>query len=186
MGGDTQLELFVENVRASLAGRIRGVLEFVILTSSIAFLSLYLISASGLSSYFYFGLYLFYAAAGYDVWKALRLHKSYSRLLSLTGAGSVDRLSRRFKLVNSVVLAFNALFAVLILYRLVYLTPLLVSLVLYLYSRIDEDIVGRREVLAAALLNAALSAVAFLDPGGSYIIVAAADLADLAVMKVVA
>ena len=185
MSSDEQLEPLVENVRASLAARIRDVLEFIILMSSIAFLGLYLISASGLSPYLYIVLYLFYLAAGYDIWRALMLHRRYSRLLSLTEAGSVERLGKRFRLVNLVVLAFNAVFAVLILFRLVYLTPLLVSLVLYMYSRVDEEIVGAKEALAAALLNVALSAVAFLDPGGSYVIVAVADLADLAVMKVV-
>lgn len=184
MPNEAPLSSFMREVEVTLIERVRNAVELLFITSSVALLIAYLISIAILSPYFYFALYAFYFLIGYEIWKVVKLSKSYLKLLGLTEGGEkVNRVRRGFLTANSVVLVFNVAFAMLIIYDLSFLLPLLVSLVLYLYSSVDERLASRKAVLAAALVSSAFSALAFYDPRSSLVLVALAYLVDLTVMK---
>ena len=176
------LNSFIENIERELIGRIRNVLEIIIITTSIAYLGVYLISTLKLGVYLYFIFYTLYLVVGYEMRNLSKLHKSYLKLMRLTEREKLDR--RRFMLVNYSLLAFNIVLALTILYKLVYLVPPMLILPLYLYYRIDERIISKEKVLIIALINVLFSVITAYDSSNFYVLTAIAVLIDLTVMKV--
>ncbi|MBB5255094.1 hypothetical protein [Sulfurisphaera ohwakuensis] len=184
MANEVPLTSFIENIESELIERIRNILELIIILSSVAYLGVYLISTLDLSPYFYFTPFIFYFIVGYEIRKLMKLHKSYLKLLRLREKRKLDEMRRRFVLVNNLILIFNIILALIVFYKLPYLIPLMMSLILYLYHGIDKRIISREKVLIVTLINVLFSIIMVYDPSDFYVLTSMTNLIDLVVMKV--
>jgi len=175
---------FIQKIKINTIERIRKVLEQIILTSSIAWLVLYIISSEKLNPYFYFALFSLYFIVGYEIRRTIKLHKSYVRISSLT-ADKLDAMKRKFKVTNAVIIALNAIIALVFLKLLLYLIPVILALPPYLYYRIDERIVSSKESLIIAIINVIFSIIIFYlnDYLNDLISLSLVGLLDLLVME---
>ena len=184
MADRVSLNSFIENIERELIGRIRNILEIIIITTSIAYLGVYLISTLEFSPYFYFTVFTLDFIIGYETRNLLRLHKSYLKLLRLTDREKLDEMRRKFILVNDSLIVFNIVLALIIFYKLLYLVPLMLSLPLYSYYRIDRRIISKEKVLIITLINILFSIIIVYSSSNFYILTSMAILIDLTVMKV--
>ncbi|BDC17736.1 hypothetical protein HS5_06260 [Acidianus sp. HS-5] len=174
----------MENIKSELIEKMRNIVELIILTTPIAYLSVYLISTLKLSPYLYFSTFILYVFIAYEIRKSMKLHKSYLRLVKLTEREELEKVRRKFKFVNLSVLAFNIILALTIIYKLPYLIPVMISLLLYFYHRVDDRIIDKEKVLLTTVISVLFSIIIFYEPGYFYILASIAYLVDLVVMKI--
>ncbi|MEM0363671.1 MAG: hypothetical protein QXH75_07725 [Sulfolobaceae archaeon] len=93
-------------------------------------------------------------------------------------------MRRKFILVNDSLIVFNIVLALIIFYKLLYLVPLMLSLPLYSYYRIDRRIISKEKVLIITLINILFSIIIVYSSSNFYILTSMAILIDLTVMKV--
>ncbi|QIW23870.1 hypothetical protein EWF20_06700 [Sulfolobus sp. S-194] len=178
------LSSLLDKIYWDLLNKVRAIVELILIISTLAYLSSYIIITTKTNYYLFFALFLLYIIIAINMRGLNKTYQRYLRLLRLNETNALKDFMRRFRLSTVFTLILNVVIGVVIFYKLPYLYLILLDIALYTIYMVDKRIVSLNKLILIFLVNTVFIPLTLLNLEIYPLLLSLANLADLMVIKI--